>query len=801
MSDVPTPELATSIISEEAADLLKRAGEGTLGKLNSNENVTTLASQREAASSHAVKCVDNVDKADGVVETDTKIVENSIAVDGNLSMEKSETVADESVGAKSMDYKNNNTNTKDTEVELAISSIEVDTCISAKDVKFEESCGTGVVVVERRESEKDGSVSESDDGDEFYESRSEVLPQEMEVCETYQGKGEQDEALGLTEEVEGIKFSREKEDSPEEIVKTVESDVAYHSESVGGDLFQELEKESLVDSSNVLNNMPSNTVDIGVNHETKLTEEVKADSSESIVETGSSNKVADDKSSGSKDDNNLGDSVDTIIGADNVSNVVAGAIAEDMKATGALDKENVIIRTNVEGFIPETDVCTSLTQNDEVFMTLPVGEMGLDQNMIEFAKDYVTHVVMKSTDIYNKQLKDEKILVRKQSYTLENIDISVSKRHFSEELMDTASNIIPRKLSSGSVEILSPIVHIPSNDNCDLKFFTCKVETDVVLTSIEEEKNPLDGLVRMDSLPSPITGFGICYSSLKGHSDLDSDSDDGSGDACSGDIGTESSLSVLDPEFMAMPVVRDKIESELEHKDNQDISTTEETMSAQNISNNAEKGMEQDENISQKDSAVQQNVNIEQTANICDDGETEVNVVEGITVSPDKCSEVVENIGEILEKSLVRQIAVDDQDSDNEVRVGTSKVNQMQIADNSIDLEERDQLRAEIKDDGSEGDENLAKASKGIIDEENNGKHVEDSSRDVDSTLVCSVDVSNDEDTKGASGDDTEAGSRLSRELSPLQDGTQDIDAGTMGRKKSKKKGSKKGSKEECLVS
>lgn len=805
MSDMPTPELGTAIISEEAADLLKKAGEGTLGKSQSKEKVNALDTKKEGsdsgiASEHYGHVNSDLAEGKDVHEIDSCVAEAASVVNNNLAeVQVTKTVEDVNLDGKGDENINSNTD----KVVDSVSESHLEKNQNAE-LEFKNSEGVTKSEIEKDESElrkKDSTGSESDENEVFYESKSEYSPRDSElVCdlkEREEEKGvtdvEDQKELGniqikvdhvddnknseLTEQeneeaknnVHAFRKMHSKDESENVVVKrkteslsdnarrlltsesliSLESDVTYHSESEDLDLFFEDVKEEGDVNANIFGSKgPDRVTDLSKGDENAvLTNDTSLD-----YHIGKANKIG--QSLGSEyleveehtalecrlDEKGVGNadkSVDTVSETDNgvagkgiVSPVGDNEGLQKVVDGSSLGEGKMMFIPDLESVISESDVCTSLPGNDEVFMSLPLAETDRNQCMIKFAKGYVSDIILKSVDLYNKQLKDEKITVRKESYTSENIDICIPKRHYSEELVETASEIIPRKLSSGSVEIISPVVHIPSEKKGDLKFFAYKVDTDadVVLTSIEEEKNPLEGMVTVDPMRSPISGFGICYSGLEGHPDLDSDqneSDDTDTEG-SGNLGMDKENSEMVPEFISMPVT----EGSSVDKNSKDINPERETFHV------------------------------------------------------DKGDTVVSDGNSIVEKPVV-EIEGTDKEMEGCVSV-----------DKCLSGEESGEKKEELKgqtESGEGGD------LKGNLVEDKDESHSEGAAG-VDIDQSESSQISYKEEERGnLSEEEKEAGSRLSGELSPHVEDT--METGSMSRKKSKKRGSKKHSKEECCLS
>lgn len=837
MSDVPTPELGTAIISEEAADLLKKAGEGTLGKSQSKEKINALDTKKEVSDSGIASEQNghvNSDLAEGkdVHKIDSCVAEAASVVDNNLAeVQVTKTVEVANIDVK--DDENENSNTDKVVDSVSESHLEKD---QNADLEFKTSAGVTESGIEKDECElrkKDSTGSESDNNEVFYESKSEVSPRDSElVCDLTEREGEK----GITddgdqkefeniqinvEHVEDDKINEEvkhknvhacrkmhrKDESENVVVKhkteslsdnarrfltsesliSLESDVTYHSESEDLDLFFEDVKEGEVTAykgtDSDLSEGDENT-DVTINmsldyHIGKADKGGQSMGSEhlDVKEHAALECRLDEKGMSSADG-----SVDTVLETDNEiagrgivsqvqdneglqkvvddsslecrlrnkegssffvhgSDVLESAAGQESKKTESSSEEKMMFIPDVESVISESNVCTSLPGNDEVFMSLPLAETDRNKSLIKFAKGYVSDIVLKSVDLYNKQLKDEKIMVRKESYTSENIDICIPKRHYSEELVETASEIIPRKLSSGSVEILSPVVHIPSEKKGDLKFFTYKVDTDadVVLTSIEEEKNPLEGMVTIDPMQSPISGFGICYSGSGGNSDLDSDQD-GSDDSDSGGIGnlgTGKGQSEMIPEIIAMPITKgDSVD-----ENSKDVTPERETI-----------------DIDKEDDSV------------VSDRKRNVHVGKPVVEIKGRDTKMEEGVGENVEAADDREI---------ECLSGEGG-------------EKKEELKGQIE--SGESDE-----VKGNLVESKDETHSEGAAG-VDIDHSESSQMSNKEEERGNLSDGgSETGARLSGELSPHLEGTKET--GSMSRKKSKKRGSKKHSKDECCLS
>ncbi|XP_053374033.1 putative leucine-rich repeat-containing protein DDB_G0290503 [Mercenaria mercenaria] len=834
MSDVPIPELGTSIISEEAADLLKKAGEGTLGK--SKEKVTSLDSQKEVSISvvdNEVKGDSNSDLAENedIIKAESKSSEDSDlpAMDSVIAEEK----ATDNIEIE--DENNNDAENNEININSKKDVVQEDKNENARQEGNPELViGTG----KERQSEEDKSGSEDDENEVFFESQSEVCHEERENLSGLNEKREENE-IAYLEKQEGVDIKVESKETSEkmtedkvnedeteseiaenvsgasnvniggvmnvqnkgleseslvvrpklgsssgvrkilysESVISLESDVTYHSESEDNDLFVEDEKEKLDDSSG-----DRNLHKIVVDEKVLMRDETDNDSRPNVSfnrgsEGEESSKVAVESNVECRVENDEVSVTRASVENDNGSVLVNDAdsdVVPNINETKSLEKENVVVKGDVGSDIPE-EVCTSLTHNDEVFMSLPLDKMGYDQDMIQFAKGYVTDIVLKSVDLYNKQIKDEKIMVRQQSYTSKNIDISIPKRHYSEELVDTATNVIPKKLSSGSVEILSPVVHMPSEDKGDLKFFTYKLDTDadVVLTSIEEEQNPLEGMVTMDSLQSPVSGFGVCYSGVEGHSDVDSD--DSSNDGAE-EIGDETGSPGL-VDFISMPVaVDDKVDKEtkelgVSEVENKDIVSC-------NIVDDKEVKNEVDSEIS--------NVPVEKSGKILDTSLENLNTDKA--ESENACDMQDKDANKVNEE-LVENATFDGVKEEIDLKGDREK--------SSIDNEQLEPDNdSEKKDEvGTGSDPNVEEETKAKVGEGKDVEHVEGA---TGVEFNENSEGNKSENVKSDSLENvTEPGSRLSGEISPNGESGQSVDSGSMNRKKSKKKGSKKNSKEE----
>ncbi|XP_060581964.1 leucine-rich repeat flightless-interacting protein 1-like isoform X1 [Ruditapes philippinarum] len=833
MSDVPIPELGSSIISEEAADLLKKAGEGTLGNA-------------EVKAESVNKKTDNIES---VVEN--KVNKGSSLVDVDVEVNRKGSGSEDIHVVDGLDKGKLSNNTEDTE-DVNNNAENNDNLITGKDTSVEgnvdfvteESKPENVIVKDDvRDNRKEDKCSESDENEVFYESKSEVSPT---GCVDVRGAGEQEVGNEIADlespqnnQVEMKVESEEKEDivlegnkskdvnaegqlSESEFIEekgndlegkevvdigategklsvsesldikpksgsvsslkklvycasgiSLESDVTYHSES-DDEFVEETEVKQVNDGSDIEN------IDVDFEDEKvlmrdkdkffipttePLKEEFKVDESVNVALGGNVKFGLDNEEICTSND-----SVDVKPGADLETKVDVDKPVVGNTDSSKSPKLDVVSEVDHKVNDPKAEVCTSLFHNDEVFMSLPTGQIGNEQSMIEFAKNYVTDIVLKSVDLYNKEVKEEKIMVRQQSCTSANIDISIPKRHYSEELVDTASAVMPRKLSSGgSVEILSPLVHLQSEKSGDLKFFSYKVDTDadVVLTSIEEEKNPLEGMVTIDGMPSPISGFGICYSGVKGHSDIDSDSDDS--DDETEDLGAEMGPGI---DFISMPVATDNVKD-----DSKDIQKNESDGEGSKVGNNVET----------TDVSTEVNVPSVDKSDECVDtsiGNTKTEVDSEQSKDVDKLQDDLVNDSNQLDNEDVEKVNEGGENLSSFYKGIESEVSKMggggngdEVTDNVTDLEEN----SSSKLDGDINVIPIEGATGGDKDEElHSGANV---SKSVDSS--------------------PEAGSRLSGEISPNEESGHSVDSnsGKAKKKGSKKRGSKKNSKEECLIS
>ena len=802
MSDVPIPELGSSIISEEAAELLKRAGEGTLG--NSEVKVKPVDKKTEN--------IESVD--DSKVNRD----EGSTLVDVKGDVERKGNGSEDSTAVECLDKDNLYKSPQDIEVNNNAETNENHNDKEGNDISVRADSKSAIEKVD----EGEGKDSDSDENEVFYESKSGVSPTERvdvsgigeqneeseivelvsskendkvdikpdvdekggSVSEGNEGKVDNDVAVKFSES-ESIEVNRnviEKNEDKEfrdsqakqmlgsrsslkrlinsESGISLESDVTYHSESE-----EESFVEAVVDSSDEKIVSEFGDEKVLMRDDDSVVMPVSEPLKENFKVNESGNVAVSSNVEFHLDDEDVCDSCGSPSvenGTDSetkVENLIKGeALVVNTEGAELPAKEDAVSKVSVEVNESQAEVCTSVSHNDEVFMPSPSGKIGNENDMIEFAKNYVSDIVLKSVDMYNKEVKEEKIMVRQQSCTSANIDISIPKRHYSEELAETASAVMPRKLSSGTVEILSPVVNLPSENSGDLKFFSYKVDTeaDVVLTSIEEEKNPLEGKVSVDCAQSPVSGFGICYSGVKGHSDIDSDSD--SSNEESEDLEGEKEAAI---DFISMPVSLDKRNDD--SNDMQQIKVDFEDSEVSSERENKKISSEENVPIDKSDEIVEANVDssnakVDKTENK-DVGQVQNDLEENATELVSKTNEGGNNLDNFY-KGIESEVS----------KMGKNK--DEAISDNVTDVEEN--LSAKVGD-----------SNKVVLEEGATG-----------------VDL--DEELSRESVDNSpESGSRLSGEISPNEESGHSVDSnsGKSKKKGSKKRGSKKNSKEECLIS
>lgn len=591
MEDVQIGEIGTAIISEEAADMLKKAGEGTLGNPGSDVNVICPDIQKEAMlDSDADICTDvcRSNENEGVDSLDKEKTDIISSVDKTVCVNDS---------SDRQEICSNNQESK----------VNITENVNTNDIQIDRDENENLRNVDIGNYSNKKGANSDDESEVFYESKSEFSPLDKELVESMSESKEDQGTKGEEECEERVKSivdievtedpdvtTEADESSAENVVLrneiasmsrkpghfsldvrrilgsesciSMESDVTYHSESEDIELFEDPIDDDALDKaveSKLLheknfgfealdvdrnNSVSDSHVDADLDQFNGLRISQEVDFTQISSEVG----VPDQLVSVEHEESIL--NVEAF--EDREQNVLKETVVGHLTDVDRKESKTTIEQNDaskLEHDDSENETLPSLAKTDEVFMPLPLKELGLEQNMLDFVRNYVTDVVLKSVNLYNKEIAKDKVTVRKQSYTMEPVDISVAKQHYSEELMDTASSVFCQRLSSGSVEILSPIVTVPSETKGELKFFSYKVDTDadVVLTAIEEEKTGLEGLVSVaplssDCVQSPVSGFGIYYSGATDHSVVDSDVESDIDDQ-NVDIGN-------DIEFSAMPV-------------------------------------------------------------------------------------------------------------------------------------------------------------------------------------------------------------------------------------------------------
>lgn len=824
LSDVPVSELgSTAVISEESADLLKKAGEGTLGNKLVNKNV------------------DKVEKVE---------VKSDVVV-GNSNGEKY------GAGSVNIDFGDKNVksveNTADTVHAVSSKSPAEETVSESKDNVDANVDGTNSEVVLKNDTENEAQetkvrpkLSSDSDNEEFVEAPSD-FPQNNEATEDKniknndsQEKGEND----LTEKKEMGETIDENAESEvgmnaacEVVVSVDESAVKDESENLD-ETFEMSEREMLDEKRMSLGSElrrtlrgRSNTSESCISMESDVTYHSESE----ILDSGydlEDFQVKPGEGTAASEDSNIemmacgrtekkpSPDIDTdalkhcLDKADeskesptNISDSEELDTSVLMKYVDGADKTKIEAQERAKLFKQEN-------VEDDVFMSMKQSiteSSDVEASMQQFACNYVKDVVMDAVLKYNEELKNEQVQVRKRSAKSEDgiIDIIVPKRQYSEEILDKAGPFFSRSLSAGHIQVLkSGKIASSKHENTPVDFLSYQVEgdADVVLTSIEEEQKLEDGCSdQTEKLLQPVSGYGICYTTSGTHSALNSDeSDTEEVDPDMADMlaqnnmeGFSPGLNVdITPEFTAMPVTLDnskenkegknseKInEEQMENEHHQPDSERDKTTTpkletdSSNKHESKEKEVNQSEEHAKKDELKQEN----------DDGnETEIKEKQ-----ESESGQHADAKADIAENAGTGTVISSDKKTDNCENVVTDIVNNVDQKADPGACVEKDNVKIEESVSSSK-DKKETEVAETVKRRAESDSQVDEKDRKLSES--------------GAAGGGKNV--RISAEL-PSSEGSESgqlSESGSSGKKKSsKKKNSKKNSKEkekeECVVS
>ena len=586
---------------------------------------------------------------------------------------------------------------------------------------------------------------------------------------------------------------------------SMESDVTYHSESELLDSGYDLEGH-YIDGSHA-HHSDDNLDDTGLNIYHKEGERSVGNATESMdMALLEQFTEKSDKFKGGKK---------TKLESEDLDTSVLMKYMDNSNTSGEVnDNSNTSGEVNDKGRLHKQDHI-----DDEVFMsmnkTLETCH-STDEVLENFTRNYVKDVILESVLKYNQELSDEKVEVRKRSVKSDGyIDITVPRKVLSEEILSKAAPYFSRSLSAGHVQVLKS-GKIPSSklENTPVNFMTYQVEgdADIVLTSIEEEhKAGGTGVCDADiMLVPPVSGYGIYYTGPGHHSALNSEASDMEEDpelmaalldpnAASG-LAAQLSLDI-NPEFTAMPLHLEGDTSDeagdKEKKTETGVEGVEEVLS--------EKVLAQSDDIQKnKDTTLDESTNTleakkeyehqmenppqsEDKTKFEDKTKTDNPVV---STEENKADDKrTENIDESVEE-MKDGINVHNRKSD-----GTDESVDCQSDvknEDKVDMRERDKL---LNKEECEKSEDIGEG--GSAGKEERGDEVEKG-------VTMSLDSPGER--KSVSGAEGEKGARISAEFpssGSSETGQVSDSASSSARKKSKKKSTKKNSKEkeECSVS
>lgn len=596
MSDVPTPDLgSTAIISEEAADLLKKAGEGTLG--NNTGQRTGSEGQQNDKKSDYLQVDQKQEQGSGVSESVTSGITNLDNVDSNENQVSGNTNSNavvDSFETTKVDGEKEIESSSPQQTVVTSKELHQDKEIDTVDAASEKVDEQFYVTVEppdsktdkeieekQRESEKDseGVKNQNKEGERKSEGASSVDELGVESGEHSTCKvvvSVEDEGDIKSDDIEVFHEdinmrSSDKYELDEKCTSlgselreprgrantygsciSMESDVTYHSESEildsldmeGGDVdftastCQQTEKPTFEVSSCELTDfqMPSGELFKDVAY--------TSDGS-SMVEMGNTRERISEE----LDISALVPYLDQDIPGDTGSG--------ESHAKSKLCKQDHA----------EDEVFLSLKQNLEMSDVINEDSKA---DLDLFVRNYVKDVLQTSLARYNNEIKDEEMSVRRTSLRSDGIiNITVPKRQYSEEILRKATPYFQRSLSAGHVQVFEsgrlPCKTEKSDAAVTFLSFQVESDADLVLTSIEEEQkmDELEGKcdTKEQQLP-PVSGFGVYYTKSRDCAAVDSDDSDSEESQDMAEMLEETRVDsfqpdfteALNPEFTAMPV-------------------------------------------------------------------------------------------------------------------------------------------------------------------------------------------------------------------------------------------------------
>ena len=434
-----------------------------------------------------------------MVNADNLTVDNNlenVQITGNITNEEVENkhdVVDSTQDKNLQGEKEERKEVKD--VSEGLDSINSNTVTSENDKEFK------IFVEHVEELDKDEQVDEV-----FFDSQSELMSPSL------------DSVQERMKEIKSVSMRGKQSHLLSESCVSIESDVTYHRDSE--DELNQLEISEFVASYMAENNGE------------------KAKQPHPSVEDVDFylNENKDDSADDFNDDLDIEQARLSILGTwDNASPMkqVESSVSDALfvsasESVGELQDDNKVdVDISIEGKAA-VDIPVFSREFDEVFNSVPeprpefLGLVG-DEKEKCFVKDYVMGILEKSVEKVQSEM-DESLLVKRVSLTAENIDIRISKRHYSEDLVDKISPCITRSLSRGSVDILSPITALKTDEideedeEQEVEFVSYKLNTDaeMVLTSLPES----DSAKEHNKLPV-ISGFGVCYTGNDADADVE----------------------------------------------------------------------------------------------------------------------------------------------------------------------------------------------------------------------------------------------------------------------------------------